>query len=262
MNPDSIQHEFRNRVCEQVSLEQEGEGRFRVLTPFRFEDGDHFGIFLKNEGGQWILTDEASTLMHLSYWLDETELASGNRKQIIDGALLGFSVENRDGELIIPVSGGRFGDALFNLVQALAKVTDVSFLSREVVRSTFIEDFRAFLQARVSQDRLTFDWTDPEHDPKRRYPVDCRINQIPRPLFVYALPGENKVRDATINLMKFEQWGLPFQSLGVFEEQETVSPYVVARFTDVCDKTFSSLDGNTDRIEHHLKRTLQEAKAN
>lgn len=258
MNPNSIEHEFRNRVCEQISVEQEGEARFRVLTPFRFEDGDHFGIFLKKaERDQWILTDEATTLMHLSYWLDETELASGNRRQIIEGALAGFSVENRDGELIIPVSEGRFGDALFNLIQALAKVTDVSFLSREVVRSTFIEDLRAFLQAHVAEDRLTFGWTDPERDRKKRYPVDCRINQIPRPIFVCALPSETRVRDATINLLKFEQWGLQFQSLGIFEEQETISPNVVARFTDVCDKTFSSLDGNAERIEKHLKRTLQ-----
>lgn len=259
MNPGSIRQEFRNRVCEQIDLEQEGEGRFRVLTPFRLEDGDHFAIVLKDEGGRWILTDEASTLMHLSYWLDETELASGNRQQIIEGALQSFSVESRNGELVIPVSEGRFGDALFDFVQAIAKVTDVSFLSRERVRPAFVDDFKAFFRSRVPPDRLAFDWTDPQNDAKRRYPVDCRVNQILRPLFVYALPNENRVRDATINLLKFEQWGLRFQSLGIFEEQELVSSSVVARFTDVCDKTFSSLEGNTERIEMHLKRTLQES---
>jgi uncharacterized protein DUF1828 len=131
MSPETIRDAFRGGVCEQVDLKQEGENRFRVITPFRFEDGGHFGIFLKYESGRWILTDEASTMTHLSYWLNDEELDTGNRQEIIQGSLSVFSVEDRDGELIIPISDNRFGDALFSFVQALTKVTDVSFLSRE-----------------------------------------------------------------------------------------------------------------------------------
>jgi len=258
MNPQSIKEDFKSRVCEQIDLQQEGEARFRVLTPFRFEDGDHFGIVLKREGENWILSDEASTLMHLSYWLEEQDVESGNRQQIIQGSLAGFFVENREGELILPVSGGHFGDALFNFVQALTKVTDVSFLSRERVRSTFLEDFKALLKAHIPEERLDFDWTDPIHDPKKHYPVDCRINKMKRPLFVYALPNENRVQDATINLLMFEHWGLTFQSLGVFEEQESINRRVLARFTDVCDKAFSNLEENRDRITTHLQRIIED----
>jgi uncharacterized protein DUF1828 len=261
MNPDPITRDFRDRVCEQVALEPEGPDRFRVLTPFRFEDGDHFGIVLKREGDGWILTDEAHTLMHLSYWLDEKELETGNRHEIVQGSLAGFSVEDRDGEFIIPVTDERYGDALFNLVQAISKVSDVSFLSRERVRSTFLEDLRSFLQSQVPPERLSFDWTDPVHDQKKRYPVDFRINQIERPLFIYALPSDGRVKDATINLLTFEHWGLKFQSLGVFEEQEQINRKTLSRFTDVCDKAFSSLDENRDRIEAHLKRILGSAPA-
>jgi len=256
MNIESIRHEFKDRVCEQVDLQPEGEGRFVVFTPFRFEDGDHFAIFLKNENGGWILSDEASTLMHLSYQLDE-DIDSGNRGEIIQGSLAGFSVKNRNGELIIPVSEARFGDALFNFVQALMKVTDVSFLSRERVRSTFLEDFREFLKARVPEDRLQFDWFDEKHDPKQKYPVDARINHMRRPLMVYALPNDDKVNLATISLLTFEKWKLPFRSMAIFEEQESIARPVLARFTDVCEKAYSSLDGNEDRIAAYLDDVLQ-----
>lgn len=259
MNTGSVRDEFKRLVCEQVDLKPEGEGRFRVLTPFRFEDGDHFGIVLKHEGDRWILTDEANTLMHLSYWMDEEDLEEGNRREIIEGSLSVFSVQNRDGELIIPISGSRFGDALFSFVQALTKVTDVSFLSRERVKSTFMADFRAFLQSHVPPERLTFDWTDPKLDPKGHYPVDCRINGMKTSLFVYALLGESKARDATINLLTFERWGLDVRSLGIFEEQEAINNHVLARFTDVCEKTFSSLVGeNSKRIQAYLDRFLKQ----
>src|SRR5947209_11394931 len=124
MNLASIKDDFKSRVCEQIDLEQEGEDRFLVVTPFRFEDGDHFVIVLKKEGNQWILTDEASTIMHLSYWMDDKALESdavGNRKEIMDNSLSGYRVQNRDGEVILPVVESRFGDALFNFIQALTK---------------------------------------------------------------------------------------------------------------------------------------------
>src|SRR6266481_514510 len=258
MNIESIRDDFKNRVCDQVDLHSEGQGRFVVFTPFRFDDGDHFGIVLKRENGNWILSDEGNTLMHLSYQLNEADIESGNRGQIIEGSLAGYSVQNRNGELVIPVSEGRFGDALFNFVQALTKVTDVSFLSRERVRSTFLEDFKTFLRARVPEDRLQFDWFDDRHDPKRNYQVDARINHMSRPLMVYALPGDDKVNVATISLLTFERWKVPFRSVAIFEDQESIARPVLARFTDVCEKAYSSLESNKDRIAIYLEGILQE----
>lgn len=257
MNLASLRDEFKSRVCEQIDLEAEGEGRFLIATPFRFEDGDHFVITLKREGDHWILSDEASTIMHLSYWLDEDATKpGGKRRDIIDSSLAAYSVQNRNGELIIPIKEDRFGDALFNLIQALTKVTDVSFLSREIVRSTFMEDLKAFLQRTVDETRLEFDWRDREHDPHGNYPVDFRVNGMKRPLFIYGLPNEDKVSLATINLLTFERWKLPFRSIGIYEEQERVSPKPVARFTDVVEKGFSSLRGNEDRISEYLRKNL------
>lgn len=258
MNFTSVRDEFKSRVSEQIDLEPEGEGRFLVLTPFRFEDGDHFVIALKWENERWILTDEASTLMHLSYWLDDKALESGNRREIIDNSLSSYSVENREGELIIPVVEGRFGDALFNFIQALTKVTDVSFLSRERVQSTFLEDFREFLKANVQPERLEFDWTDRVNDPKGIYVVDARINHMKRPLFVYALPNNEKVSVATIALLTFEKWHIPFRSLAIFEDQTSIAPKPLARFSDVADKQFSSLEGNRPRIKQYLNTVLNE----
>ena len=115
------------------------------------------------------------------------------------------------------------------------------------------------MRENVPPERLIFEWHDPENDPNVRYPVDCRVNSMKRPLFVYALQSAEKVNIATINLLMFEKWGTPFQSMGIYESMESVDAKPVARFSDVVDKTYSSLEGNKKRISAYLKNKMSES---
>ena len=256
MSIETMERDFQEKVSAKVRLVAEGMERFRVFTPFLFDDGDHLAIVLKKEGARWVLSDEAHTYMHLTYDIDEKDLHTGTRQKIISNALSSFRIEDRDGELVLDVPDERYGDALFSFVQALLKISDVSYLSRERVRSTFMDDFRTLLSEAVPEERRSFDWSDPEHDPRGMYTVDCRINGMRRPLFVQALDGDGKTRDATIALLQFEKWGIRFRSLAIFEDQESISRKVLARFSDVSEKQFSSLTANRERIARFLKETI------
>jgi len=252
MTGATIERQFREKVCGEISLRPEGVERFRVDTPFMSDDGDLLAVILRKEGGQWLLSDEGHTYMHLTLQMEERELRQGTRQKIIANALTAFDVADRNGELVLPVRGDDFGDALWSFVQALLRINDVTYLTRERVRSTFMDDFRAFMSDKVPESRRTFEWHDPEHDPEGNYLVDCRINGMAQPLLVFALQGDGAVRDATISLLQFERWGLSFASVAIFEDQEAVGRRVLARFSDAGEKMFSSLSGNKDRIEKFL----------
>ena len=256
MSIKAIEQDFHDKVSAKVRLVAEGMDRFRVFAPFVFEDGDHLAIVLKKEGTRWMLSDEGHTYMHLTYDMDEKDLHRGTRQKIISNVLSTFRVDDRNGELILIVPDARYGDALYSFVQALLRITDVSYLSRERTRSTFIDDFRALMGDAVPEERRIFDWSDPEHDPHGMYTVDCRINGTPRPLFVHALANDGRSRDATIALLQFEKWGIPFRSLAIFEDQESINRKVLARFSDLCEKQFSSLAANRERIMRYLEESI------
>jgi len=258
MSIEIIKQDFREKVCEKLSISSEGVNRFRVFTPFMFEDGDHLSIVLKRENSNWVLSDEGHTYMHLTYDLDEKDLQRGTRQKIITNALSVFSVQDREGELVIPIAENQYGDALYSFIQALLKITDISYLSRERVRSTFMEDFRAFMEETVPENRREFDWHDPTYDPAGMYVIDCKINSMPKPLFVQALPGDDKTRDATITLLQFEKWGLTFRAMAIFEDQEEINRKVLARFSDVSEKQFSSLGVNRERIRRYIEAESQQ----
>ena len=126
MSMESIERDFHKKVSAKVRLSSEGMDRFRVLTPFLFDDGDHLSIVLKKEGLRWVLSDEAHTYMRLTYDAEESDLHRGTRQKIISNALSTFQVEDRDGELVLAVSDGHYGDALHSFVQALLKIANVS----------------------------------------------------------------------------------------------------------------------------------------
>lgn len=255
MDEQTLKREFREKICKEIDIKKEGKGRYLIFTPFMFEDGDHLSIILKQEKEGWRFTDEGHTFMHISY--EDIDIDRTTRKKIVDSVLLSYGIQNIKGELIISIEKNEFGDAIYNFIQGLIKITDISFLTRERVRSTFLDDFKILLGEKVKEERRNFDYYDEKNDPEKKYIVDCKINGAKSPVFVFAILNDDKCRDATITCYHYEKVKTTFIATAIFENQEEINRRVLSRFSDVCEKQFSSLQSATERVDSYLKRYLQ-----
>lgn len=257
IDPTSLAQDLSEALNAAIDVEAVSPSEVQVHTPFRFADGDELVIHLREapgDGLEW--SDTGHTFMHLSYWMDIDALESGNRAQLLDNHLTQFSAHESDGELLLPVNGDQLGSSLFRFVQLLLHITDLDLLSRDLVKSTFMEDFRQLMRDSFGDD-AHLDYVDLERDPNRNYPIDCLLNNRPRPVAVFALSNDARCRDATITLHWFREQDRDLFSTGVFEDQEQINRKVLARFTDACDKQFSSLAGQEGAVVDYLRREWQ-----
>lgn len=67
------------------SIKREGTNKYRIFTPFTFNDGDGFVIVLKLLNNKWILTDEGNTLMsHRSPDINENDPLIQDGQIVVD----------------------------------------------------------------------------------------------------------------------------------------------------------------------------------
>lgn len=255
MNMDVIQNSFKASVAESVRLFPEGVNRYQIFTPFHFDDGDHFVIALhKRDDGSWIITDEGHTYMHMSYRMDLSSFEQGTRNTIIESTLEKYGMEEQEGQILVRIDDiANAGNIFYNFIQCLINIADVSYLSHERLASTFMENFKQVISETIDPQRFRFNYRDETHDPDGKYQVDCRINGVSRPVHVYAVGNDGQCRDTTISILQFQSWNIPFRTLGIFENQEKINRKVLSRFTDVCDRQFSSLATNQGKIKGYLR---------
>lgn len=255
MDKNTILTQFKEKVCKEISLEEKGIGRYLVRNPFIFEDGDHLVILLifDKENKSWKLTDEGHTFQHLSYFMDEKDFSKGSRDEIIQSSRKMFGVTEKNGELFLFVKNEEFGNSLYDFVQCLIKITDISFLERDRVKTLFFEDFKDQMAKIAKKKKLEVHFEyNIKNDTRDIYPIDCYLKTKKENFFVFAIHNDNKCKNAIISMLMFERWGMKFRGIGVFQDQTEISQKVLAQFSDVSDKQISSMD-NIDRFEKYLE---------
>ena len=237
-----------DRLCTRVRIHERDDGVLMLEAPFTFPDGDHFPIYLsETRAGSVVLSDRGHTLMHMSYEHDVDAFYDGARAALREQIVRDSSIEEDDGVFTVETPPNEIADTIFRFGQALTKIYDLTFLSRERVASTFYEDLRTLLFGIVDEDRVETDHIPTEVPNGSNYPVDYRLEgREGSSVFIYGVPNRDKARLTTIMLSHFLLHGLSFESVIVFENQQEIPRLDVARLTNVAGTAVASLEAESD----------------
>ena len=160
-------------------------------------------------------------------------------------------INNINGELRVCLGNEMLGNVLFTFLQGLSKVSDLAFLRKDRVKSLFLQDFADFLRDLLGE-RAIFDYIESDKDFNGRYKVDCCI-PIRRPIFIFGVNSDDKCRDTTITLLKFENWGIKNTSIIIFEEESNLSSRAIPKLLDISGKSYSDLAVAKERMPEYLR---------
>lgn len=227
----------------EIGFRPKRQGVYKILTPFYYEDGDMYDIFLEILPGtpeRLKITDYGLTIMKLSYTLD---INTKPRKEALTAIVAQNRAKFDNGEIFVETSPDTFQQHLYMLSHTLMKVSCIELLNRGLVKSLFYELFQDFvkdsLSSSLGNQKITSDFAplpDDEH-----LIVDFKIH-APKPIFLYGVKDSIKASKVIIGCLNFQQNNIPFRSLIVHEDFDKLDSFNKKQITNISDKQFWSLE--------------------
>ena len=124
---NNTQQRFIEDISKQINIISDGKDRFRILTPFMFDDGDHISVVLKKNRKTWVLSDEGHTYMHFASEIAKETPFDETYEKIISHIISTYNIIEHNGELIFEVENERFGQALYSFAQTLIRIGDILY---------------------------------------------------------------------------------------------------------------------------------------
>jgi hypothetical protein len=246
---DGLKADFNNRI----SFRDKGNKIFQVIAPFYHEDGDMYDVFLDldREGPLVRVCDHGLTLMRLSYTY---EIDTPKKEEIFYQILHDNNVENDNGNLYIDATTEQLYVVIMRFTQVISKVSNLQIYRREIIRSMFYEDLNSFIMTEFSHLSPVSDYLP---IPGREdLEVDFCISASPKKLFLFGVKDNAKARLVSISCLEYMRNVIPFRSVIVHEDFDTLSAKDRKIITNVVDKQFTDFRDFKTTAKDYFQREL------
>ncbi len=227
-------------------------GKYQLIVPILHEDGDMVDIYLQDSplGDDHVrICDFGMTLMRLSYTYDVTTDA---RRRIFDSILVNNGVHDDEGNLYLDMSANRLYEGILQFAGCAQKVCNMRYWSREIVRSAFYDDIKAFVTTELGLFQPVADKSPIPENPI--FSVDWFLTHKDRAFYVFGVRGNDKAKNVAIALLEFQKADLPFISLIVHENMEELGRRERQYLTRNADTQYPAIGDFRDRVADDIRR--------
>lgn len=215
---DDLASSLAGALCASFAVHEVNPGQFVLQTPFQFEDGDGFPVVIERHEKGWRITDLGGAASHLA--VDDVDFTPARLEMLVDIAEgSGFDFEDlvlsrAQSELPSPFD-------IADVLQAIAQLSAIRYLSRERVRRLYRDDVVRFVEASVPPENRSVRWRPPS-DSKGVYAADALLKPSQSgalPTTLFAVGNAEQAERATISILMHKRWELDVDPLVIFDRR-------------------------------------------
>ncbi len=248
LNLDELKRQFNK-----IDFREKRTGLYKILVPFFHEDGDMYDMFVEESPTNDSLlrvSDYGLTLMKLSYNFD---LDTENKREVFNSIISQNRCFEEKGNIFFDVAPKNFQSAIYQMAQVIAKITNMDIISKEAINSYFYEFLQSFIydcfgQYNVKQNTLPLKTQDLK--------VDFELPIDKKPIYIFGVNDNNKASRVVISCLRFNIQKLPYRSLVIHEDLESLSAFNRREITNTADKQFASLDDFKEQGLEYVQREI------
>lgn len=247
----NIEQSIIEQFGKNVYLEPLDKYTYRLYLPVFHEDEDMLSIYISKDtnSSEFIVHDYGNTLLRLSYSFN---LDSDHKNEILNNIISSYGAILAEDDIQMKTYHQNIAQTVLQYTHLVAKVSNIEILRRETVKSLFYENLSDFIQTELN-----------EYSPIHMYkPIikrddlaaDWAINSSHKPFYLFGVKDNRKANDVTICCLEFWKARLPFNSIIIYEDFQSIGRTEQTRLTNVADKQFTSLDDFKSDGAQYIKR--------
>lgn len=222
-----------------VAVREKRPGVMKLLAPLFHEDGDMVDVFLEQRDGRIRVCDRGLSLMRLSYGY---EIDTQNKERIFRQILAENAINEDNGNLYLDVTPDELYPAVLHFGQTVAKVCNMGLYRRETIANLFYESLDDFVMTDLQrfQPKAV---VQPIAD-REELEVDYAFSAGRTPVYLFAAKDRDsaKLRLIVIACLEFQKVALPFRSVVVHQNFDTLGKKDAKLITSAVDKQFVSTE--------------------
>ena len=224
---------LKESLCDSWMIREDSPGRWTVSSPFLFDDGDSFPVFVHQDEGRWQIRDYGMACSHLFFDdFHATEARMGRIVQLVEGAGGTFDSKN---EISISLNGPPGAYHVADFLKLLSQVQGVALTSQiDRDQNRYITQVRQSIESHLVLPDFDENWTPPElvEQTKAKYRADLRVGTgTAKNVVLFLASTSDKANVSSLSIHRFKHLGLPLVPLLAYHPDKVASE-AVYRFQD------------------------------
>lgn len=241
---------LQTQLLSTFAITKKRENLFKVILPFFYEDGDMYDIFIEASpvnNSFFRISDYGLTLMKLSY---NFEIDTPHKQNVLENIISQNRCKFDDGNIYLDVSENNVINGIYQFSQVISKVSNMDIISKESLKSYFYDYLSEFMMEAFKNYGVEKNIC-PTGDKDLK--VDFLI-PTEKPFYIFGVNDNSKASKVVISCLTFANQKLPFRSMTVIENLETLSKFNRNQLINISDKPFTDLEAFKENAISYFER--------